>query len=124
MPRLRGRKFTGLSLIEQQHVLALRATAFRLGKANRFALLSLLMAGHLAGEHTALDGSADGVLWLATNGSNRHNETPLLGVLPKNSSTFFCGAAAFCAEKKLLLPRAIKATCYCGSLSGSGRFRA
>ena len=60
MPRLRGRKFTGLSLIEQQHVLALRATAFRLGKANRFALLSLLMAGHLAGEHTALDGGTDG----------------------------------------------------------------
>ena len=60
MPRLRGRKFTGLSLIEQQHVLALRATAFRLGKSKMFALLSLLMAGHLAGEHTALDGGADG----------------------------------------------------------------
>ena len=36
MPRLRGRKFTGLSLIEQQHVL------------------------HLVGEHTALDGGTDG----------------------------------------------------------------
>ena len=36
MPRLRGRKFTGLSLIEQQHVF------------------------HFARQHTALDGSADG----------------------------------------------------------------
>ena len=42
------------SYVEQQHVL------------------------HLAGEHTALDGGADGVLWLATFGSNRHNMTPLL----------------------------------------------